>query len=219
MPRSTQRRKKKERVISRNTRSNVAAEKAKDGNEGILSFLFSGGFSPYAHPTANISTDGSFCSGRLGPGKYFLYFTRHSEEGPTLAAYYPGVRDREKASIIEINAGQTQSGITFKVPDQQRYSVRGFLSIYDSSRTGPHSAYIELVNLDAVPFPVGQRQRIDFESSSAFPKIKYFDFERVLPGRYTAYISGLGRAWYTKKEEVNVTNHMKFISLELARQK
>jgi hypothetical protein len=198
---------------------NVAAEKAKDGNEGILSFLFSGGFSPYAHPTANINSDGSFCSGRLGPGKYFLYFTRHSEEGPTLAAYYPGVRDREKASIIEINAGQIQSGITFKVPDQQTYSVRGFLSIYDSLRTGPHSAYIELVNLDAVPFPVGQRQRIDFESSSAFPKIKYFDFERLLPGRYTAYISGLGLAWYAKKEEVNVTNHMKFISLELVRQK
>jgi hypothetical protein len=197
----------------------IAEEKTKGGETGIVSFLFSGGFSPYAHPKAQLSSDGSFCSGRLGPGKYYLYFSRGSEKGLTASAYYPGVSEREKAAIVEVNAGQTRSGITFKVPGQKTYSVRGVLSIYDSSRSGAHSAYVGLVNLDAVPFPGGQSQRIDFEDSSAFPKVKYFDLENVLPGRYTVLVFGPGRGWYTRKEEVVVTNHMKFISLELVHQK
>ena len=105
------------------------------------------------------------------------------------------------------------------MPVQKTYSVRGLLSIYDSSKTGDHRTSIELVNLDAVSFPVMHSLNIDFETSSAFPKIKYFHFENVPPGRYTAYVSMLGLGWHTKKEEVVVTDHMKFISLDLTHQK
>jgi hypothetical protein len=197
----------------------VASEKTKDEDTGIVSFLSTAGFSPAAHPTAYVGSDGSFCSGRLGPGKYYLYFTRGSEKGLTSAVYYPGVGEKGKATILEVNAGQAQSGITFKVPVQETYSVRGVLSIYDSSRVGAHVAYVTLVSLDGGSLRAQHQQRIDFEGSSALPKVKYFDLEHVLPGRYTAYVSGLGQGWYTRKEEVVVRNHMKFISLELVHQK
>jgi hypothetical protein len=197
----------------------VVAENAKDRNAGMISFLFAEGFSPYAAPMMNVGADGSFCSGRLGPGKYFLYFNGHADDDPTYAAYYPGVPGREKAVTIEVHAGENLPGITFKVPAQKTYSVRGVLSIYDSARTGHHRTSLELVNLDAVAFPIVRRLNIDFEGSSALPKIKYFHFENVPPGRYTAYISMLGQGWHTRKEEINVTNHMKFVSLELVHQK
>jgi hypothetical protein len=200
----------------------VAAEKPKDEGTGIVSFLSTAGFSPAAHPTAYVPSDGSFCSGRLGPGKYYLYFTRGSENGLTSAVYFPGVAEKEKATIIEVNAGQAQSDITFKVPVQETYSVRGVLSIYDSSRVGAHVAhvvYVTLVSLGGGLLPGQYQQRIDFQGSSALPKVKYFKFENVLPGRYATYVSGLGRGWYTKKEEVSVTTHLKFVSLELFHQK
>jgi hypothetical protein len=197
----------------------VTAENAKGGNAGIISFLFAGGFSPYAAPMMNVGADGSFCSGRLGPGKYFLYFNGHTDDDPTYAAYYPGVAGRERAAAIEVHAGENLSGITFNVPTQKTYSVRGILSIYDSARTGDHRTSLELVSLDAVAFPIVRRLNIDFEGSSALPKIKYFHFENVPPGRYTAYISMLGKEWHTRKKEIDVTDHMKFISLELMHQK
>ncbi len=197
----------------------VHSEKTKDEGTGIVSFLSAAGFSPSAHPTAYVRSDGSFCSKRLGPGKYYLYFTRESESGLTSAVYYPGVEEKEKATIIEVNAGEEKSGITFKVPVQETHSVRGVLNIYDSSKAGAHVAYVTLVSLDGDSFLAQHQQRIDFEGSSALPKVKYFQFENVLPGRYTAYVFVVGRGWYTKKEEVSVTTHMKFVSLELFHQK
>jgi hypothetical protein len=197
----------------------AAVEKTKDGNTGMVSFLFVGGFSPSAHPTASVNSDGLFCSGRLGPGKYYLYFTRDSKEGLTSAVYYPGVVEREKAKMVEVDAGQIQSGISFKVPAQEMYPVRGVLSIYDTSRVGAHVAYVTLVKSDGGLLQAQHVQRIDFKGSSALPKVKYFKFANVLPGRYTAYVSGLGRDWFTKKDEVRVTTHMRFISLELVHRK
>ena len=46
---------------------NVVAENAKDGNAGIISFLFAGGFSPFEKPITNVGADGSFCRGGLAP--------------------------------------------------------------------------------------------------------------------------------------------------------
>lgn len=193
----------------------VFAEKKRDENAGMISFLSTAGYSPVAHPTANVNPDGSFCSTPLGPGKYYLYFTRGSEAGLTSAVYYPGVSERVKATAIEVSAGQTQSGIVFKVPVQKTYAVRGIISTNDKSRLDARSVYVALVNLDGSPDPAGYSQAIDFQSSFPLPKVKYFDFESVLPGRYMAYVSVLGQGWYMKKEEVSVTTHMKFISLQL----
>jgi hypothetical protein len=197
----------------------VFAEKARDENAGMLSFLSTAGYSPIAHPSANVNKDGSFCSKPLGPGKYYLYFTRGSEAGLTSAVYYPGVSGRIEATTIDVGAGQTQSGLTFKVPVQKTYAVRGIISTNDKSGLDARSVYIALVSLDGGPYPAGYSQSIDFQSSFPLPKVKYFDFENVLPGHYIAYVSVLGEGWYTKKEELSVTTHMKFIFLELVHKK
>jgi hypothetical protein len=193
----------------------VYAEKTRDGNTGILSFLSTAGYSPLQHPTANVNPDGSFCSGSLSPGKYYLYFTRGSVEGPTSAVYYPGVREQNEATKVEVNAGRTESNIAFKVPVQKAYSVRGIISNNDKSGLDARSVSISLIGLDGDPFLFAHSQPIDFQGSFPLPKVKYFDIENVPPGRYIAYVSVLGQGWYTKKEEVNVTTHIKFISLQL----
>jgi len=133
--------------------------------------------------------------------------------------YYPGVSQRAKATTIEVGAGQILSDITFKVPVQKTYAVRGIISTNDKSGLDARSVYVALVDLEGRAFPAAYSQPIDFQSSFPLPKVKYFDFENVLPGRYVAYVSVLGQGWFTKKEEVSVTAHMKFISLELLHKK
>ena len=193
----------------------VFEEKGKDGNNGILSFLSTKGYSPVEHPTANINADGSFCSGRLGPGKYYLYFARGSGGSLTSAVYYPGVSEPIKATTVEVIAGQAQSNITFKIPVQKTYPVRGIISANDKAGLDARSVSVSLINLDGGPFLASYNQTVDFQGYFPLPKVKYFDFESVLPGRYIAYVSVLGKDWYTKKEEVNVTTRMKLISLQL----
>jgi len=122
----------------------------------------------------NVGADGLFCSGRLGPGKYFLYFNGQTDDEPTYAARYPRVPGREKVTTIEVHAGENLSGVTFKVPAQKTYSMQGLLSIYDSSRTGNYRTSIELVNLDAVAFPVARSLNIDFEARPLSPKSNTF---------------------------------------------
>ena len=192
---------------------------AKDAAEGILSFLSAAGYSPVAHPTVGLNPDGSFCSKPLGPGKYLLYFTRYSEDGLTSAVYYPGVAEKTAATAVEVSAGQTVSGITFKVPSQRAYSVQGIISTDDKSGLDAKSVSVALVGLDGVPFPVAYGKQVDFEGSLPLPKVKFFHFGNVLPGRYIASVSVFGGGWYTEKQEVIVTSHMKFIALKLVHKK
>ena len=186
---------------------------------GFVSFLSTNGYSPVEHPNTSVERDGSFCSGRLGPGKYNLYFEKGSYEGLRAAIYYPGVVDRSRALSIEISAGQTQSNIEFNVPVQRTYSVRGLISTNDKSGLNGKNVDVGLFRLDGDPRNAWYTQLIDFNSNFPLPKTKYFNFENVLPGHYIAYVSVDGKGWYTKKVDVDVTNHMKFISLELIHKK
>ena len=193
----------------------LSLETGRDENPGLISFLSTAGYSPFDHPTANINPDGSFCSNQLAPGKYYLYFGRASEAGLTSSSYFPGVSDQTKATQIEVSAGQIQSGITFKVPTQKTYAVRGIVSTNDKSGLNARNVSVSLVSTDGLPFPFIYTKPIDFQPSLPLPRVKYFSFENVLPGRYIAYVSVMGQGWYTVKQEVNVTTHMKFVSLEL----
>jgi len=179
-----------------------------------ISFLSTEGYSPVDHPVAQVNQDGSFCSERLGPGKYYLHFTRASDDGALSALYYPGCVEREKATAIAVSAGQDQPGLVFKFPKQDTYSVRGFISTDDKSGLTENNVSIKLVNLD------GDRQTwygqtVDFRGPFPLHKTKYFKFENVVPGRYIAYATVSGGNWLTKKVELKVSTHMKFISLEL----
>src|SRR5439155_563017 len=64
-----------------------------------------------------------------------------------------------------------------------------------------------------------RRQAVDLRGSFPLPKVKYFAFENVLPGRYIACAFVYGGGWFTKIVDVNVTNHQKLIFLELKHMK
>jgi hypothetical protein len=187
---------------------------------GSVSFLFTDGYSPVDHPTAQVNRDGSFCSERLGPGAYNLYFTRRSDKGLSSALYYPGVEERAKATPIQVNAGRDESGFIFNVSTRtlKTYSVRGLISTNDKSGLSANDVSIALISLDGDRQTWYQRT-IDFEGFFPFPKIKYFNFENVVPGRYIAYASVSGQGWFTKTVEVTVSTRAKFISLELVHRK
>ena len=196
---------------------NVVVKDPKGVQFGLLSFLSTKGYSPvqFAHPTMDIRAGGTFCSGQLAPGKYDLYFMRYSGDELASSVYYPGVGDRTQATTIEISAGTNQSGIIFNVPTQKTYSVRGFISTNDSSGLAQGNVSVTLINAEGLPFPSPYVEAIDFKSFRPLPRVKYFHFDNVLPGRYIALVSGPGPGWFTRKVDVIVSTHMKFISLEL----
>ena len=199
---------------------NVVEKKGEDESPGIVSFLFTGGYSPVDHPIAQVNQDGSFCSDRLGPGTYYLFFTRVSDSHLSSALYYPGEEDRAKAAPIRVQAGHDESELIFKVPPQKQktYSVRGFIFTNDKSGLSANDVSVVLINLEG-NHQTWYQQRVDFQSSLPLPKVKYFNFENVIPGRYIAFASVYGQGWYTKTVEVNVTTHMKLISMELVHKK
>jgi len=196
----------------------VVREGAKNGSGGSMSFLPTEGYSPFEHPTTPVNQDGSFCSERLGPGKYYLYFVRGSDEEEPSALYYPGVGERTKARAIEVSAGRNQSNLIFRIPKQKTYSVYGFISANDKSGLNANDVSVALISLDG-DIQTWHRQAIDFQGSFPRPKTRFFKFEKVVSGRYIAYTSVFGKGWLTKKVDVNVTTHMKFISLQLVHKK
>jgi len=186
-------------------------------SRGAIVFLSAIGYSPLSPFDTFINKGGSFCSPDLGPGKYYLYFIHAGEHG-NVASYYPGVTDVAKATRIEVYAGQTQSNVTFKVPDQDSYSVRGFLFADErsdfSKNVGSSDVTVALIRTDG-------DLRLWFSETATFflPKTAYFKFRHVPPGHYVAYVSVPAQGWMTRKVEVDVTTHMKFISLDIVHSK
>jgi hypothetical protein len=191
-----------------------------DGNtesRGTIAFLSAQGYYPAAYPGASIDEGGSFCSPNLGSGNYYLYYVRGSDRGAE-ALYYPGVSDVAKATTIAVTAGQTVSNIVFAAGAQSAYSVRGLISA---------DAWPDFrLNVDTNGFVVllvrtdgDRRVWYSQKATSVLPNLGYFKFDNVVPGRYAACVLAPGPGWMTKKADVNVTSHMKFISLELVRKK
>ena len=112
-------------------------------------------------------------------------------------------------------AGQTVSNVVFEIPQQKTYSVRGFISVPD--KAGPSRIQLILVGLDGAPFDLWRNVRIDLDHWTAIRGVKYFSIHNVLTGRYVPILSvdPLNAGWSMPKQEVDVTNHSKFISLKL----
>jgi hypothetical protein len=197
----------------------VIRESTKDAYAGTVSFLSTAGYSPAEHPMAEVKQDGSFCSEQLGTGKYYLYYTRVSDEGLASAIYYPGAIERAKAMPIEVFAGQTHSNVIFKTPLQKTYSVRGLIYIADKSELDTNNVSIRLFRKDGDPRQAWYSETVAVESFFPLPQFEYFNFRNVLPGRYVVFLTVLGQGWFTKKVEVNVSTHMKLIPLELTHAK
>jgi hypothetical protein len=187
-----------------------------DDFHGMIDFLSTQGSYPLGPSEASINADGSFCSPDLGPGKYYLYFVRGSEHGLAAALYYPGVSNVARATAIEVAAGQTVSNIAFKAEAQSTYSVRGVVAFGDKPdfHANADDVTILLIRTDG-----GRRVWYSEKANSILPKLAYFKFDNVLPGSYVACASVSASGWMTKKADLSVTTHMKFLYLDLLRKK
>jgi hypothetical protein len=177
-------------------------------------FFYMGGHSPVSYPQARVKEDGSYCSDRLGPGRYFVYLQRSSDRGVTSASYYPGTSDRAKATPIEVVAGHTQADVNFAVPKNNTYSVYGSITANDRSALVEKNVEVHLIRLDGTERE-WFTQTIDFGPTFPLSATKFLDFDNVPPGRYIAFASTSGTGWFTNSVDVTVSNHMKFISLKL----
>lgn len=184
---------------------------ADDSKGGTVSFLSNEGFSPFDHPDVSVNEDGSFCSGRLGPGKYYLLFTRSDFQRKPVLLYYPGVNEKKDAVPLDVVAGRT-STIKFNLPLQKTYSVHFLVSTNDKSQISGNDVQVILINLDHT---IWYTQTANFEGFWPLPKTKYLTFTGVPPGHYVAFASVLGRGWMSRKVDVNVTTHSKLISLDI----
>jgi hypothetical protein len=183
-------------------------------SRGTIAFLPTIGYSPVQHSNAQVKEDGSFCSNRLGPGKYYVFFMKGSEGGLTSAAYFPGVLERSKAATIDVSPGQLANA-TFTVPAIKRYSVRGLISVSGDKATLPESGvYVTLLRADPNVREAWYSRPVFSKGISLLPNLAYFSFD-VVPGRYMVYLSVDERGWYTNKTELTVTTHMKFVHVKL----
>ncbi len=178
-----------------------------------IAFLPTIGYSPSESAVAKVDRDGKFCSDRLGPGEYYLYYTRGRLFGELESAlYYPSVVERARAVTVRVEAGQVHSNLIFHIPKQKTYTVRGFLSVDDKRAIGNDGVYAILVGPDGRNWGT---QSVDFSGSLPLPKVKYFNLGNVPPGRYIACVIGPGKDWLSRIVEVDVTTHSKLIFLAL----
>jgi hypothetical protein len=186
-----------------------------EGGGGWVRFLSASGYSPDSYSSAvELDREGRFCSGRLGPGDYYLQFTRGSKERGTITAVYlPGVADRDKATIVKVAAGQVSSNLKFAIPRPKAYTIHGFLSIDDKPGSGV--SHVHLLGFDGQTW---DSQAIDLQGSFPLPKVKYFAFKNVVPGRYIAFASPLSSNGYTRIAHVQVISHGKLMFLALKNQ-
>jgi hypothetical protein len=183
-------------------------------DHGRLSFLSELGYL-LSHPVAAVQDDGTFCSEALGPGTYYLLYTDEANGKRSKTSLYPGVNELSKATTVSVSHGETRKDIVFNVPEEALYSVRGIITTDNKKNLNSKSVSIVLIPAELPASEAMYSESIDFTSSLPLPKTKYFSFDEVVPGRYFVWVLVQGKGWSTKKAEVTVTNHSKFICLEL----
>jgi hypothetical protein len=173
-------------------------------------FLFRvGNNSPIPSDEAELKRDGSFCFIGATPENYHLAFVSRVDDLVTSFVFFPGVTDPTEASTIELRSGQTRQDLAFKIPPQPTFSVTGHVHVPQRSVL-PAESEVLLVSADPSSFMLGYSRDVDPSGS--------FDFTRVLPGRYWAFVgvnSEDAVNWLTRKAEVEVNVTVSGLSLEL----
>ena len=173
-------------------------------------FLFRvGNNSPIPSDEAELKRDGSFCFVGATPGNYHLAFVSRADDLVTSFVFFPGVTDPTEASTIELRSGQTRQDLAFKIPPQPTFSVSGNVHVPQKSVL-PAESKVLLVSADPLSFMRAYSKDVDPSGS--------FDFMRVLPGRYWAFVgvnSEDAANWLTRKAEVEVNVTVSGLSLEL----
>jgi hypothetical protein len=194
----------------------IPANSGSFGNRAIY-FLPVSGWSPLISPSRGATKeDGSFCSHRLGPGKYYVFAIEKDAKDPkgsTLwAGYYPGVSDAVNAQVLEVSAGRTLSGITFSIPLQKTVVVRGM--VWAKEEMGPKAGGpdIAMINVDSPGIFFSQRS-----PGWLLKRLAFFSFDDVPPGHYLAFtVEG---HLITLNRDIVVSAHTKYVALEVAHAK
>ena len=196
----------------------VKYQSGKRNDGGSVAFLSTAGFLVGEIPFSNVEDDDTFCSDSLPPGLYYIRFSSHRDEKLRAISYYPNVIEKDKATPVEVVAGQIRQNVILKELQQNTYSVRGLISA--TEKAGLNKLTVSLFRVDGTPWidSLGYSTEVDFDTIP-LPKIKYFSIDGVLPGRYVAFVSGPGRGWFVEKTEFTVSTHGKFIFLKLVHQK
>jgi hypothetical protein len=176
--------------------------------ESQVLLLRVGNRSPIPSDEAELANDGSFCATGIIPGKYHLLFVNPAEGSPTSFVYFPGVAKPSEATGIEIK-GDANPEILFNVPPQPTFSVSGTIQVSNKSAL-PAECKVGLLSADPQSFQLAYTQDVAPSGS--------FDFPRVLPGKYWAFVavdSDTSSKWLTKKVEVNVEVTVANLTLQL----
>jgi hypothetical protein len=173
-------------------------------------FLFRvGNKSPIPIEDAEVADDGSFCFTGTSSGSYRLAFMRRAEESPVSFVWYPGTDNLSESDSVEMKDSRSRLGLTFKIPFQRTFSVRGNVLTSNKLVLPPQSEVL-LMNADPSSFLVAYSQDVDTRG--------FFSFPSVLPGRYWALVgvdSDAATNWATKKIEVEVRGPVGSLPLEL----
>jgi hypothetical protein len=165
--------------------------------------------SPLPSDEAEPAQDGSFCVTEVAAGKYHLVFMQGDESSPTSFAFFPGVTKPSEATEIDVIAGQFNPELMFKIPIQPAFSVSGSVLVSKESAL-PDGCKVILWGAEPLSFHLAYSQNVSPGGS--------FDFAKVLPGRYWAFVSvdsDTSSTWLTRKAEVNVNVRVTNLTLEL----
>lgn len=165
--------------------------------------------SPIPYDEADPNDGGSFCFSDAEPGSYYLGFMSGAEGSPTSFVLFPGVSQLSEASEIELKSGEVHSELTFNVPPQDTFSVRGKV-LTSSGEPLPTECKVLLLRADSFSFTASYDQDIGTDGS--------FNVPRVLQGKYWAFVmidSDAAPQWQTRKAEVDVSSDVDNVSLEL----
>lgn len=188
----------------------VVSSGLKLSDSQILLFR-NGSVSPIPYDEAYPGDGGTFCFTDEEPGSYYLGFMSGGEGSPTSFVFYPGVSQLSEASEIDLKGGEVHSELTFNVPPQDAFSVRGNIATADGEPL-PLGCKVLLLRADRLSSTASYDQRARADGS--------FDFSRVLPGKYWGFVtidSNAAEQWMTRKAEVDVSSDVGDVSLELVR--
>jgi hypothetical protein len=141
-----------ERQLARTTGKicgSVNYQSGKRDDGGSVAFLSTAGFLVGEIPFGTVQDDGTFCSDSLTPGPYYLRFPSHRDKKVRTISYYPNVISKDKATPVEVVAGQIRRNVVLKEIPQNTYSVRGFISA--SEKTGLDKLTVSLFRVDGTP--------------------------------------------------------------------
>ena len=210
-----------EKAISETTKQNVSVPPTKfcghiaargiNLSDSQVFLMRVGNKSPIPSEEAEIAPDGSFCFEGARPGKYYMAFISRDEDSPTSFVLFPGTANSSDSRPIELKSEQVHSDLKVVVEPQPTFSVRGNILIPKNSAL-PAECKVFLLNTDVLSFLVSYSMDVDPSGS--------FEFRRVLPGKYWAFVgvdSDAAPNWLTRKAEVEVNATVSGLSLELVR--